>query len=66
MPIVTVFAGSFDGGDEIGDFEFPQVPQIGDEVSIRSTRRFKVGAVHYHAYEESRVIARVLLPDFEF
>ena len=63
MVMVAVFVGSFDG-EEIDEFEFPQVPRVGDLISIRNTKRIPVEAVHYHVGGQG-TIARILLPHLE-
>lgn len=64
MPMVKVFRGaSFDGGDELGDYEFPAVPRIGETVSLYADDHAtfeRVEDVNYHLGTDGTLV-RILI-----
>ena len=45
---VELFEDDFDGGVSHGEYSFPTMPRIGEEVSLGLPFRSKILAVHYH------------------
>ena len=63
MVNITVFDGTFDDGDEIGDFNFASVPQVGDKISIKSITRTEVTEVHHHVDNRGNVAVSISIAE---